>query len=174
MNKANEIALLQELFIDEDTYFHDQVSDSDFNQMIDNIRNDHPLFLNTTWSIASNYWNEKTRIDNQIAKLPVNITIHKMNVFPSDLPNGTPTLRFWLHDVYEEGRLGGELRVNSAGTGYEIRTFSQPMRLESICDQYQGLQRLYGWLSNHVDDIITILGAKLTTLQHGEEEIIKI
>ncbi len=48
MTKDEEIHQLRELF-EADSYFSDEFSEQDVDQMCQNIQNDHPLLLNTRW-----------------------------------------------------------------------------------------------------------------------------
>jgi len=176
MTKAQEIETLTALF-NSDSYFRDSVSESDFNQMVSNIQDDHPLFLHTTWGVGSTLWEQQSKFERETAKMKLSISVRKVMTFPSNLPGGTPVMLFFVHDAYGEGTLGCKLYVNGAGTGWTLETFTSPRHIENFCDIGGGMGRLYEWVACHTADIIDVIGRKLWDIIPGfndSEEVIEI
>ena len=179
MSKAEELAHLHELY-ESDSYFRNTITLPDYNQMVSNIQNDHPLLLNTSLGIANHAWNTKNEFDIQTAKLPMLISFRKI-MHKLTLPKGAviidaevEAIQFFLHDVYGEGKLECLMYINTAGTDYVLKAGTTPMPLKNYSDQFQGFARLYEWISNHTSELYSVIGGKLHSMQIDDQDFIEI
>lgn len=114
MSKEMEMNILNHLW-EHASYFRDAFTVQDFNLMLKNIKDDHPLLMGTEISEAARHWGVylKQRSDARIAEYLCDVS--------REIVDGIITLTLDIEDVYGEGKARAIVTENAAGTGFRMK-----------------------------------------------------
>lgn len=135
MTKSEEISLLARLY-DGDSYFSREFSREDFNQMVANIRNDHPIFMGTAISEAARHWQCHCDFLNETEMTKFQCEVSRK------IDNGNVTLKVIIHDPFGEGDAVAYIRETEDGTDYTTRVCVND-RLNGFSDIGDGVGRIF-------------------------------
>lgn len=131
IKKSSEIQTLYALY-SRASYFRDAFSNDDFNQMIENIKNDFPLLFSTTYGHAKEHWDIHTKsiIDEKQHQIRYELTMKGI------------VREIVLHDIFDEGSVKVAVEFSDDGHGYTFTVSTQysDMVYSDIAD---GIARLY-------------------------------
>lgn len=113
MDKNTEIGLLEKLG-NADSYFGNEFSEETVNQMCQNVRNDHPILLNTDYEKAINAFRNQRIAKREREETPIKL------IMTCHSPDGFRYLKFSIFDEYGEFMFTGFCQENTEGTDLEF------------------------------------------------------
>ena len=134
MNKKQEIDLLTKLY-NADTYFGNEISSEDFAQMINNINDDHPIFLSTSYSRAINYLDAAQKAIRELNAIQVRCQCRISE------REGCRLMIINIADPYDEGEAIVTVKENDEGTDF-ILTTEFTYLIGQVPDKIDGFKRI--------------------------------
>jgi hypothetical protein len=114
MSKEMEMNILNHLW-EHASYFRDAFTVQDFNLMLKNIKEDHPLLMGTEISEVARHWGIylQTRAKARVSEYPCKVS--------REIVDGVIYLTLDIVDVYGEGKARVIITENDKETGYNMK-----------------------------------------------------
>ena len=134
MSKEMEMNILNHLW-EHASYFRDAFTVNDFNLMLKNIKEDHPLLMGTEISEAAHHWGAHLGYikKSMTAKYPCEVS--------REIMEGKIVMSIKVVDVFNEGKATIFVRENKSGTSFRMSVvIDEPIeKFPDICD---GISRI--------------------------------